>query len=88
MVKMQRRLARLFRPDVLGHPVDVLHHLDGVFIDIGIDSLDDVAFRLSVRTDKIDFIGVVDVAHADLLVGRPFALDPECAADPLKLVGH
>ena len=56
--------------DVLRHPVDILHHLYGLFEHIGVHLLDNIGLLLAVAAQESHLVGVVDVANLDFLIYR------------------
>lgn len=77
--------------DVLGHLVDVAHQLQRLLKGVGIHPLHQVRFDLrharAVVADVVDLVGMVHVAHLNLLIREERAGDAEGFAHLEQLVG-
>ena len=91
VVEVQALGLRVYGADVLCHAVDVPHQLHGVLEGIGVHPLDEIGFdsrhARTVVADIVHFVGVVDVAHLDLLIGKKRAGDAEGFAHLQELAG-
>lgn len=89
---MQALRLRMLRADVFRHAVDIPHQLHGVLESIGVHPLDEIGFdprhARTVIADIVHFVGVVDVAHLDLLIGEKRAGDTEGFAHLQQLAGN
>ena len=88
---MQALCLRVLGADVLRHAVDVLHQLHRVLESIGVHALDEIGLdprhARAVVADVIDLVGMVDIAHLDLLIGEKRAGDAEGFAHLQQLAG-
>ena len=77
MVEMQSNLTGFLGPNMLRHLVDVIHQLDGVPECVCINILNQERFILSIRQNKLHFIGFINIANADGFIANIGALDPK-----------
>lgn len=88
---MQTLVFRVLGADVLRHAVDVLHQLHGMLERVGVHALDEIGLdsrhARAVVADIIDLVGMVDIAHLDLLIGEKRAGDAEGFAHLQQLAG-
>ena len=83
---MQSKLPRLFRPDMLGDAVDVVHQAHRIPEGIGVHVLHQEGLFLSVGQQEIHFVGMVHIAHLDGLVAQVLIGDPESSGNLQQLV--
>ena len=90
-MEVQAFRLRVLGADVLRHAVDVLHQLHGMLEGVGVHPLDEIRLdsrhARAVVADVVDLVGVVDVAHLDLLIGEKRAGDAEGFAHLQQLAG-
>ena len=91
VVEVQALRLRMLCADVLCHAVDIPHQFHGVLESIGVHPLDEIGFdprhARAVVADVVDLVGVVHVAHLDLLIGEKRAGDAEGFAHLQELAG-
>ena len=66
---MERSLIGVFFADIARNAVNIFHDLDGIFENVGVDSLEKIRSQRAVLRHIGCLIGRVDVAHRDDLVG-------------------
>ena len=92
MMKMQALAVRVLHADVFRYPVDILHQFDRMLKGVGIHLLHQIGFDFrhagAVIADIIDLVGVVHVAHLDLLIGEEGAGNAKRFAHLQQLPGN
>ena len=77
MVEVQALGFWMFGADMLSDAVNILHQLDGMLESIGVHALHQIGLDLghpsAVIADVINLIGMVDIAHLDLIIREKWA---------------